>query len=58
MDIPVDAVVVVEEDAGELAGGVEVGPVDGRAAGSRRGEDKGLERRVEGGEEGEIGGFL
>lgn len=49
-----DAVVVQEEDAGELAGGVKIGPVDGGAAGAGRGEDEGAEGGVEGGQEAEV----
>lgn len=49
-----DAVVVEEEDAGELAGSVEVGPVDCGAARAGGREDEGAEGRVEGGEEAEI----
>lgn len=54
MDSPIDAMIVVEEHAGELTGGVEVGPVDWGPAGPRRDEDVGLERCVERREEREI----
>lgn len=51
---PAEGVVVQEEDASELSCGVVIGPLD---AGSRASgeENEGLERRVEGGQRGEIG---
>lgn len=53
---PVEAVVVEEQDPGELAGGVEVGPVDpgSAAAAAAAVGDEGAEGRVEGGQEREI----
>lgn len=52
---PIDAVIVEKEDTGELAGGVEVGPVDGGAAAGAGGwEDVGAERGVKVGEEAEV----
>lgn len=52
-DPPVNGVVVEEEDASELASGVEVGPVDGRTAGAGA-EDEGMEGGVERGKDGEV----
>lgn len=43
-----------KQDPGELSGGVEVGPVDSRAAITRV-ENEGLERRVHRSQESEIG---
>lgn len=51
---PINSMVVVEEDAGELAGGAEVSPVDRRTASPRGDEDEGLEGGVERGEDREI----
>lgn len=48
--------IAVEEGAGELAGGVEVGPVDGGSAGAGGDGDEGRERGVERGEEREVWG--
>lgn len=51
--------IVEEENPGELASGVEVGPVDGgAAAGAARGKQEGLEGGVEGAEQGEVRGIL
>lgn len=49
---PVETVVVEKQDPGELAGGVEVGPVDPGSAAAVG--DEGAEGRVEGGQEREI----
>lgn len=46
-----------EQDPSELAGGVEVGPVDPGSGVAAVG-DEGVEGRVEGGEEGEVGRVL
>lgn len=46
--IPGEVVVMVEKNAGELAGGVEVGPIDSRGAAVAV-EDERLEGRIEGG---------
>lgn len=51
---PADPVVVEEEHARELARGVEVGEVDGRAASSRGHGDEGGEGRVERRQRGEV----
>lgn len=55
--VPVEAVVVEKQDPSELAGGVEVRPVDPGSAVAAV-EDEGVEGGVEGGQEREIGRVL
>lgn len=49
--------ILLEEHPGELACGIEVGPVDGRAT-TAGDEDEGLEGGVQGGQQPEVGRFV